>query len=275
MQKKNNKLKSTRGASMILALALCLLCTTVASIIVVNATSGASRNVDRTSQQRGYLAVSSAANLLAEELEGVGTVVANQSTTIYPCKDYMTQGEIEYGGSVISGYMLPDGIFNESGALTPLIQDPHHTSPVTTVVDGSGVSGALSELIVSATDYIYQMETAYSEEFTLAPVIEDERLPEVTGLFKMDTNYNVRIELTTELSDYTITVVMTKAAVVSNNDPDTEQVTHNHTVYYRKLQWDGSYGDGVGSLICTGNVKATTQTISWNPPTIVKGGTAE
>ena len=274
MQKKNSKLKSTRGASMILALALCLLCTTVASIIVVNATSGASRNVDRTSQQRGYLAVSSAANLLAEELEGVGTVVANQSTAIYPCKDYMTRGEIEYGGSVISGYMLPDGIFNEYGALTPLIQDPHHTSPVTTVVDGSGVFGALAELLVKATEYIYQMDAAYTEEFTIAPVVADERLPEVKGVFKMDTDYNVRIELTTDISAYTITVVMTKAAVVSRED-NVGQETHNHTVYYRKLQWNGSYGDGVGTLICTGDVKAITQTISWNPPTIVKGGTME
>lgn len=63
-----NKLKSNRGATMILALALFLICVMVSSIILVVAASSSGRVSQQVEEQQAYLAVSSAADIVATEL---------------------------------------------------------------------------------------------------------------------------------------------------------------------------------------------------------------
>lgn len=63
-----NKLKGNRGATMILALALFLICVMVSSIILVVAASSSGRVSQQVEDQQAYLAVSSAADIVATEL---------------------------------------------------------------------------------------------------------------------------------------------------------------------------------------------------------------
>lgn len=64
-----NKLKSNRGATMILALALFLICVMVSSIILVVAASSSGRVSQQVKEQQAYLSVSSAADIVATELD--------------------------------------------------------------------------------------------------------------------------------------------------------------------------------------------------------------
>ena len=70
-----NKLKSSRGATMILALALFLICVMVSSIILVVAASSSGRVGQQVEEQQAYLAVSSAADVIAAELNNCNTYV--------------------------------------------------------------------------------------------------------------------------------------------------------------------------------------------------------
>ena len=83
------KLNSNSGASMMLALALMLVCVFVSSIILTAAASGASRNEERNAQQREYLAVSSAAEFLQENLKNAGTLAGHTTIKAYQCNVYM------------------------------------------------------------------------------------------------------------------------------------------------------------------------------------------
>ena len=97
------KLKSERGASVILALGLFLICTMISSIIVTAAASGSSRNVHdssgearRVEQQREYLAVSSAAQTVMKEMQKLEKYVGREITSEYICCDNLSNEQIEY-----------------------------------------------------------------------------------------------------------------------------------------------------------------------------------
>ncbi len=268
------KLRSSKGASMILALALVLICVTVASIIVMAASSGASRNLTRTSQQRGYLAARSAAQLIAKELEDVGTLVANQQWHQYDCGAYTEHISDEYGGVWREGYEVTD--FEIEGALHPIITDLPHTTSVITVVDGDGAKGMFAELLTTATQHIYTHGTVYTENVKIEPVLTDERLAAVNCTFTMDTGYNLTVEISAEDSDYKITVVMEKDNTHGSGVTTVLETTeHTHMVYYKVLQADGSYTAAELEVIREGQLVSRTQNVSWNAPKIKKGGATE
>lgn len=268
------KVKSEKGASMILALALVLICVTVASIIVMAASSGASRGLTRTQQQRGYLTVSSAAQLVAEELEDVGTMIANQQWYQYECDDYDEYiNNVEYGGVFRNGYLVTD--FEVSGALNPIITDLPHNTSVVTVVDGDSVNGLFADVLTTATQHIYTTGSSYSEEITIEPVIADERLGAAICTFIMDTGYNVKVQITTADSDYTATVTMDKDNSAGSGETVVlETSTHTHTVYYLKLQGD-AYVAAQMEVSRDGQLVSKTQSITWKAPTVRKGGASE
>lgn len=267
------KVKSEKGASMILALALVLICVTVASIIVMAASSGASRGLTRTQQQRGYLTVSSAAQLVAEELEDVGTMIANQQWYQYDCEIYEEYISDEYGGVFREGYLVTD--FGVSGALNPIMTDLPHNTSVVTVVDGDSVSGLFADVLTTATQHIYTTGSSYSEEITIAPVIADERLGTAICTFTMDVGYNVKVQITTADSDYTATVTMDKDNSAGSGETVVlETSTHTHTVYYKKLQGD-AYVAAQMEVNRDGQLVSKTQSITWKAPTVRKGGASE
>ena len=68
MKQIKKKLHSNAGASIMLALALTLICLMVSSVIVAAAASGVNRNKVELEKQQEYLAITSAAQYIAENL---------------------------------------------------------------------------------------------------------------------------------------------------------------------------------------------------------------
>jgi hypothetical protein len=71
MERVQTKLHSSSGASLVIALLFLLLCLTVGAVILTAAASNAGRMSHARANQQAYLTVSSAAELVREELEGL------------------------------------------------------------------------------------------------------------------------------------------------------------------------------------------------------------
>ena len=270
------KLHSNRGASMMLALALMLFCVMVSSVIVAAAASGSSRGADRKKQQQEYLAVSSAANLVAEELQQIGEFSGERTKIDFGCQTLGT-GNVEHGNQDYFGWDVGVNTIDGFTALKPTMIGDKCTSQITATSVDTQMHGAFKELIYEATCAIYQGATQYTDTFEIAPKFVDERLPKVKCYLVMDNQYNISIELSTEEGDYTITVLV--AAIDGEeitSTPDTETICCYHLVYYRKLNPDGSYTDGESPNYSFGATKTSTYNkITWQKPQIIKGGISE
>ena len=84
-----NKLSSARGASLTMALLLFLVCAVVGSVVLAAGTAAAGRISERAQSDQRYFAVTSAAELLAKELDGKSvTIVREETTTTTKVKTY-------------------------------------------------------------------------------------------------------------------------------------------------------------------------------------------
>ncbi|MDD4844930.1 MAG: hypothetical protein PHU31_11485 [Anaerotignum sp.] len=79
------KLKNQKGASILLALMLFFVCFMVASVILSSATANGDKLRQRESNQKEYLAVSSAANLLRDIFGGL-EFTGWETNTVYECQ---------------------------------------------------------------------------------------------------------------------------------------------------------------------------------------------
>ena len=80
-----SKLKSTSGASILLAILLLLLCSVGGSIVLTSATASSGRLVDLRSREKDYYSVTSSARVIKEELK-------DESYKIY--REYITDREV-------------------------------------------------------------------------------------------------------------------------------------------------------------------------------------
>lgn len=272
------KMKNTHGASMILVMSLLLFCIMVSSVIIAAASSGASRSLRRTQQQRAYLAVSSAADLLVEELEDVKPFIGRKLDKEYGCR-YCTVSAGTKNGKQL--YELDSALIpNHSNAAYKILIDPAH-DPLGTeyvVVALDGTADAFDKLVNRAATFVQKQNATYEEEFSIyleepSSSSKDERLPEVTCKLEMDTEYNLTISVKAEDSDYMVEI--TSAATVKKNNPlftSAEDVfSCQHTIYYKELV-NGSFQDKEAVLEIAGDVTTTTTTVNWNQPKITKGG---
>lgn len=191
------KLQSNRGASMILVLTLFLVCVMVSSVILAAASSGVSRNAQRAKQQNGYLAVSSATDLIIEELEVMGVYVGKNVVGRYGCQDCTVEGYIEYGGQMISGVRL-DAEYTTNPADKDYVSNPlddghmliqkSHEPYVFAVTDAekTTLDGLLGEMFQRGCTQVFATGMDYSEKITIALSQSDARLPDVQCLFTMD-----------------------------------------------------------------------------------------
>lgn len=112
MNPMTRKLKSRRGASILIALLLFLLCAFVGGAVLVAAYQNASRSTALRREQQNYLAVSSAAQLLKDEVVGQSvqlrdvTVVTQAPEGEGTPGDSTTTRSKELGGSY-TGVLLP------------------------------------------------------------------------------------------------------------------------------------------------------------------------
>ncbi len=107
------KLKSNRGASIIIALLVLLVCVTAGAAALTAASANAGRYTHMRRDQQRYLAVSSAVKLVREELAGQSfsaTAILNESVdpeTMEHIYQLQSEGERAYSG-VFADWLLDD-----------------------------------------------------------------------------------------------------------------------------------------------------------------------
>lgn len=270
-----SKLQSNRGASMILVLALFFTCIMVSSVIVFGASASAGRGEERTRTQRGYLAVSSAAELIVEEMRLANEYVGTNTVKRYGCSQCNIPVNMIYFGGSIAGYRL-DGDY-----IPDPLDDGHMILPVNhpdmgedKVTDGEHTKwqGSLGEMVMRAAEHVFLMNTAYGETLTLELGISDERLPAVEVDFSMDEEYNMTFVLSTPDSDYALTIKVSGRAQ-DGETQDVDMTSDLHTLYYK------NYNSATGAFEDTKKedfaipVETTTITtrVTWDIPKVEKG----
>lgn len=274
------KLQSNRGASMMMVLALFFVCVIVSSIIVFNASNGLSRTAQRTRQQRGYLAVSSAADFIAEEIRLDNAYVGISTTKKYGCDNCNIPIELVYGGNLVSGFRLdPEYIGTHIGDGHLMLEKNHIDRGEQKATDSDSdhtyANGIIGEMLIRAAEHVYLYETEYEESLILA--LADERMPDVNCKFTMDKEYNTRFVLATAESDYRLTV--TSLAIIQDGkvEPKEEDRVDPHMVYYKVFNMEkGTFEEvTLEDYNIPIDVTIISRKVTWNVPKVEKGGLSD
>ena len=224
---------------MILVLSLFLICVMVSSVILAAASAGVTRNAKRAEQQRGYLAVSSAADMIMEELKLIGTYTSTNVEGKYACEDCTIEGAIIHNNTRITGYRLNAEFLSnpkDEGHLFEKLETPHETYGNVTPGEDR-MDGLFEEIFRRGCENVVRGN--YTEEFTIDLEIPDARMATVTCIFTMYESYDVEIVVKTENSDYAVLI----SCEAESNMTDleySEEDDNAHTVYYKR--YDASTG---------------------------------
>ena len=269
------KLKSNSGTSMILALALMLICVMVSSVILAAAASGTSRSINRTQQQQDYLAVSAAAELLASNLTDVGEFVGTIEIRVKDCQQYNNPTTVMYKGTPVQGYWVTVPPVANSYAYY-IVDELHKESNVKSIHGNTSFKGTpFGEMMKAAATHVYMNEAMYTQTFTISVPMEEngkDRLPAVQGTFTMTQNYDVSIELRSENpeSGYAVRIELVPTVVVDETG-DTQTITCEHKVCY-KQEINGtlvsSYPEEKQKF--SYNTTAPETTVTWGIPLVTK-----
>ena len=272
-----HKIYSNHGATLLLVLVLLLICVMVSSTILAAASSGNSRDVHRVETQRAYLAISSASELLMEELSNCGTFAGNVIDTRYGCQNCTIRATMDFFGEVVTGYRLDAELIPnpmDEGHLI-IIDEEHENSGVVKVVDDlyTSLQGPLASLILRAAESVHVNGNTYEETFTLnvsSNGKRDERIPQVTVLFVMDKTYNIRMEVSAEGSE--LVMEISSDAVVTRTVTTEPVFGCTHTVYYKEYQETGEFLDcKKDDWYIAGEKSSTVTKVTWNTPEMIKG----
>ena len=227
------KLKSTSGASIVIALVYFLLCLTVGAVIMTAATASAGRINRVTDEQQAYFAVRSAAELLRDDLAG---------------KRFEATYEQHIGGDSGSGQI--------AGPTTYVIKDAACVN--------------LAEKISERAKYLFYQDI--DPEPTLPTGTKDtitfdvradsisKDIPEVRAGYQIDDNYRIVIRLDTADAKYQCPVTLTIEPTIARH---TEQRTET---------WLGEAGDeGEDPPEMYEVIQRDTIKIVWQQGTITKG----
>ena len=116
MKRAAEKLKSSRGASLMMALLLFLVCAVLGSVVLVAGTASAGRFANLSKMEQRYFAVNSAAELLRTELSG------DQPFTVTRTKEVTNTTKIVIGeGGAVSYGSVEPGTPSYSYAVSPAV----------------------------------------------------------------------------------------------------------------------------------------------------------
>lgn len=269
------KLNSNHGVSIIFALALFLICTMVSSLIIVAAASGSNRSSRRMEQQRAYFAISSASQMLVDDLKNQGVFVGENEAKRYGCKQYFTESKYKLqktDDTYIEGYLIPASLIAD--ASTPIITDSLHTTDDTEIKTVDNVNttldGLLGAVIKKAATNVYQYGTDYEENFKIALDNAETRIPDVICKFKMDTSYNIKIEVKADGSEYSVTINL-KCEDITVTVLSGTPLSCTHKVFYKTELPNGEYGDAEMNLPIGGTNNLERTTVRWGVPEVIKG----
>ncbi len=184
------KIQSQRGASILLALAVVLVCTMVAAIVLAAAAANAGKGLSSQAQTRSYYAVSSAAQLLADDMQK-NAPKGQVSTTVkhYTCTDVHP-----------SYYHADEGIVSEQ----ELILTVDESTPLAQIID----------------EAIHQIDpTDEASNYERTFTIQAPEFDEVEAHLFMDYRYNITIELTAAPSEYSFGYSLTMTIPSVQGDP--------------------------------------------------------
>ena len=293
-----NKLNSNRGSSILIALGLLLICAMISSVIIVAAASGSSRNVQRQEQQRYYLSMSSASQIIMDELLNIQEkkYIGREELVICGCDKYREKEKKQFPEyENIWGYEIPLTEFNIEGAIEPMFTEicPSGTwKKVTYKSDVNNLDNVLLDLyptdsqkanmeflVLEAAEAIYMndmngLTDDYEKNFTINVPDTENRLSDVKGKFTMDAGYNIVIELTMDNSAYSVTIKMDANPDYPGEDEVSERdgEDRGHNGWYKIKQSDESMKPNKGEIKFATIIQYKTTTITWNKPMLMKGG---
>ena len=256
MNKIHMKLNSNKGSSLILVLGLFLICIMVSSVVVATATVGASRSAYRQQQQRAYLSLSSAVELVANDMDTVLRNNFSEKIRVleYGCNDAtLDEGEafLEENKTVI----IDEEEITYQGIKLHADVTSHNEISGTT-------SGLLGAVVLTACQEIYSGDYSYEEDFWIYPQNSDERFTRVYCKFAMAADYSITLTFSAEDSSQTVT--MEYVASEENKAPEEEVFYCTHNIIYddnvtvRSRQYPGK------------EIYYATE-IKWGSPTVKRG----
>ena len=290
MKQIKKKLHSNTGASIMLALALTLICLMVSSVIVAAAASGAYRNQQELKSQQEYLAITSAAQYIAENLNtsrdfvfcGVhynGEKVCNRYKSNY---ENNNRENIQINGENRSVFVIPTPTPYVAALAGVEVLDFylvdgenifHAARAEDKVGTGTSFSGIFKDMMNEAVESVYVEAKEYSKEFNVS--VTDDRIPDVKCTFKMDMDYQVEIIVGSASgnSQYTLSVDLPAFSPIENPTGVKSNVECKHHCIYE-------YIDNVGNvaikedteLTFSHEVNNSTTTVTWGSPVINRGG---
>ncbi len=240
MKKLRRKLNSENGAVMVIALLFFIVCMLVSAVIVSAAGMNASRIEKRYDEQKAYLAASSAAQLLRENLAGM-TFKAEQENWKYTCgKSHADSG-------------------------------PHEWS----LTESCATGVYINEFITNSAFGICKGGTAdsYKAKYTLN--VNEDKLSDVTTtvdveMFANDTKkYDLEciIKSTTEGgSSYTMSLYINADDKLSSID-----VEHENGDVHEGMRYGATWNGKAWVTYYDYTVTTTTLTVTWPEGTIQKG----
>ncbi len=257
------KLKSQRGASMVLALMFLLICIMISAVILIAASANADRTADQSQEQSEYLSASSALALLQADSTQWGAYQGAETKVMYTCyelKAHETLIEI-IGGSCSSGSVTA---FATTAGGTPggLIGE---------------VLGEMAETIAkSKTTYnapVYYSASALTKTFT----IQAEGMPDTEVTLTMSDNeetlYDVDVTINVVDSPYTLHLPLEATATVSEPVAGTQTVSsaHGHVVK-RRVRVGHRWVWQTTTEWSMETPYSITTTVTWTPGVASKGG---
>ena len=279
------KLNNNTGVSMILALAFMLVCVVVSSMIVSTAASGLNRTEKRVTQQQEYLAVSSAAELIAKELKNTGEYTGELRVYEPVCQSYYTPnsgvgivtiGSVSYHSYPLTGEPVPGAthfLLADEGLGTPdekeFFCEKQRVFSVTTEDTDS-----FSDVLKEACEEVVTNATAYEKNFTMSVYPDgdpegspEERLPEVQCKFVMDTEFDIQVHVSVKEAKSDYAMIVKLQAVV--NREETGAVTIASCTHQIRVEYGGNVEmrhEHFEKESPSVNLK-----ITWTDPQIIKG----
>ncbi len=252
MKNINKKLKSEKGASILLALMLFLVCFMVASVILSSATANADKLHQREDNQREYLSVSSAATLLRDVLGGIEYTGWENNKVFY----YQDESAINLGTQEDIPEKCEAMVYTEEKEARMRAE----------------LERAIYQAFSSHTKWYTKVPVA--DVLTKEFVISGEGMEEIKVVLSLDTKtYYVTCELTQNDSSGTnnAMTVLFKAAVHKDDSPQSREYTDENFTYWEAVpNADGEGTHWESRLYRIVEYKIVTK-ISYDAGTITKG----
>ena len=183
MRRAGEKLKSSRGASLMMALLLFLVCAVLGSVVLVAGTASAGRFANLSKMEQRYFAVNSAAELLRTELCGGDPLVITREKTVTK----HTPITVAEDGTVSYGQAEED--------------DPRYSCELPTISGGDKAAQLrylFARYLVFGTETVSFPDDLTEEQYNHDPKAANDEIPdftiEVDGKEELAVDIEVRIK---------------------------------------------------------------------------------